>query len=356
MLAQSSTALLRTKRIVEGAVRGFLVVQHGRNPTTSYYLEPRLPADLTRYAELGTSGKGVTARAAEFVIFCRYVNSGWLAWLKQNRRILAGAALFMDDDFDAALRSPAPPLQYRWRIWNWHHRHLRRIVENIDELWVSTDVLAARYGGEGCVVLAPVPLRDAEPSGATRSGEPLIVYHATRVHRPELRWLAPVLMRVLKRAADARLEIIGFQSRDLSLALPRTRLSRQSPWPEYFARAPGVLADIGLAPLRPSRLNEARSHVKALDLSRMGAAGIYSDATPYRSFVEDGIDGLLLPLDAGVWEENIIALVSDVSRRRAIAAAMARKLSIQRRTLLSDRGLINRLLADPLAAGQQHVA
>jgi hypothetical protein len=356
MPAPSSTALLRTRRIVEGAVRSFLVVQHGRNPTTSYYLEPRLPASLTRYAELGTSGKGVTARPAEFVIFCRYVNSGWLAWLKQNRRILAGAALFIDDDFDAALQSSAAPLQYRWRVWNWHHRHLRRIVGNIDELWVSTEVLAARYGGDGCVVLAPVPLRDAEPSEAVRSPEPLIVYHATRVHRAELRWLAPVLMRVLKRAPDARLDVWGFRKRDLPLALPRTRLSRQAPWPDYLARSPGILADIGLAPLRPNRLNEARSHVKALDLSRMGAAGIYSDEAPYRSFVQDGIDGLLLPLDAGLWEENIIALLSDVSRRRAIAAAMARKLSIQRRALLSDRGLMNRLLADPLPASQQEVA
>jgi hypothetical protein len=117
-----------------------------------------------------------------------------------------------------------------------------------------------------------------------------------------------------------------------------------------------MLADIGLAPLRPNRLNEARSHVKALDLSRMGAAGIYSDEAPYRSFVQDGIDGLLLPLNAGLWEENIINLLSDVSRRRAIAAAMARKLSIQRRALLSDRGLMNRLLVDPLPAAQQEVA
>jgi hypothetical protein len=35
---------------------------------------------------------------------------------------------------------------------------------------------------------------------------------------------------------------------------------------------------------------------------------------------------------------------------------MARKLSIQRRALLSDRGLMNRLLADPLPAAQQEVA
>jgi hypothetical protein len=355
MLVQSSTALLRTRRIVEGAVRSFLVVQHGRNPSSSYYLEPRLSASLTRYAELGTSAKGVAARPAEFVIFCRYVNSGWLAWLKQNRRILAGAALFIDDDFDAALHSPTAPLQYRWRIWNWHHRHLRRIAGNIDELWVSTEVLAARYGGDGCIVLAPVPLPDVEPSEPVGSREPLIVYHATRVHRAELRWLAPVLMRVLERAADARLDIMGFRNSDLSPALPRTRLSRQSAWPEYSAIAPGFRADIGLAPLLPNRLNEARSHVKALDLSRMGAAGIYSDEAPYRSFVQDGIDGLLLPLNAGLWEENIIALLSDVSRRAAIAAAMARKLSIQRQALLSDRGLMNRLLADPPAA-QQEVA
>jgi hypothetical protein len=163
-------------------------------------------------------------------------------------------------------------------------------------------------------------------------------------------------MRVLKRLPDARCEIMGFRNRDLPLALPRTRLSRQSSWPEYSARPPGMLADIGLAPLRPSRLNDARSHVKAFDLCRMGAAGIYSDEAPYRSFVQDGVDGLLLPLNADLWEETIITLLNDVPRRRAIAAAMARKLSNQRHALLGERGLINRLLADPLPVAQQEVA
>jgi hypothetical protein len=321
-----------------------MVVQAGENPTTDYYLAPRLPPALTRYLGLAAAGRGITARPGELVVFCRYVNAGWLDWLERNRRALAGTVLLLDDDFDLVLRSRSTPPAYRLRVWNRHHRYLRRIADLIDELWVSTEVLSARYGGE-CVVLPPVPPplpskeRDNAPS-------PVIAYHASAVHRPELAWLGPVLAGVMRRAPQAHLHVVGFSERNrVTRNLPRTTVRTQLSWPDYRALASALDASIGLAPLLPSALNEARSCTKAFDIARLGAAGVYSDEAPYRSLVSDGISGVLLPPNRRAWESAITELLYDEPRRSAITGAMTRKLTERRTALLRDQTLLHRVMA-----------
>jgi hypothetical protein len=344
MLAGRSTALLRTRRLVESTVRSFMVVQTRENPTTDYYLAPRLPPELTRYVRLAAAGQGIAARPGELVIFCRYVNAGWLDWLERNRGALAGAVLFLDDDVDLVLRSRSTPPAYRLRVWNRHHRYLRRIAASIDELWVSTEVLSARYGGE-CLTLPPVP--PPLPSKARdNASSPVIAYHATAVHRTELAWLGPVLAGVMRRAPQARLHVVGFSERNrVTRNLPRTWVRSQISWPDYRVLAPALEASIGLAPLLPSALNEARSCTKAFDIARLGAAGVYSDEAPYRSLVTDGISGVLLPPNRRAWESAITELLYDEPRRSAIVGAMARKLTERRTALLRDRTLLHRVMA-----------
>jgi hypothetical protein len=349
MLAPRSTALLRTRRPVERAARGFLVVQQGANPTADYYLAPRFPEAITRYAELRGGWRGVEARPGEFVVFCRYVDAGWLDWLEANRTRTAGAALFLDDDFDLALHSRSAPLAYRWRIWSKHHRHLSRIARSIDELWVSTQTLAERYGG-AALVLPPVPPA-MEPAASHGSGV-LLAYHATRVHRAELDWLTPVVGRILARLPEVRCEIVGFRRRDLPAPLPRTEVKRQLPWDEYRRLTVTCRAEIGLAPLLPGALNDARSAVKAFDITRMGAVGVFGDSVTYEGLVEHGRDGLLLPPDPQIWEEQIVSLVRDAPRRRAMGSAMAGKLARLRVELLADRNPLDRLLAQPATNGR----
>jgi hypothetical protein len=50
--------------------------------------------------------------------------------------------------------------------------------------------------------------------------------------------------------------------------------------------------------------------VKFYDYARMGAAGVYTDAAPYRGFVRDGVDGLLLPNEPARWVEALAALAA----------------------------------------------
>jgi hypothetical protein len=84
-------------------------------------------------------------------------------------------------------------------------------------------------------------------------------------------------------------------------------------WENYLTFTASQPADIGLAPLLPGAFNAARGAVKFYDYARMGAAGIYTDVEPYRGFVRNGVDGLLLPNEPQRWIDAIAALAQDES-------------------------------------------
>jgi len=92
-------------------------------------------------------------------------------------------------------------------------------------------------------------------------------------------------------------------------------------WSNYLAYTGSVLRDIGLAPLLPDPFNAARGPTKFFDFARMNAMGIYSDVEPYRSFVRNGVDGVLLDNDPVIWVRTIRELADQPSRRRQMAEA-----------------------------------
>jgi hypothetical protein len=69
--------------------------------------------------------------------------------------------------------------------------------------------------------------------------------------------------------------------------------------------------------------------VKLIDAARCGAAGLYSDRPPYRGFVRDGQDGLLLDDEPAHWLAAIERLITDPEERQRLAAgARCRALAL----------------------------
>jgi len=67
-----------------------------------------------------------------------------------------------------------------------------------------------------------------------------------------------------------------------------------------------------------THFNRARSHNKLYDITRCGAAGIYSDVDIYREHVQDGINGIFCSEDENDWVEAICELLTEPARRAAI--------------------------------------
>jgi len=188
---------------------------------------------------------------------------------------------------------------------------------------------AGGYGGLRAVAIdtpdAPWTLVVARTDAALLAQEHdavHVAYHGTASHGAEIEWLHPVMAEVLARCPQAHFELFGDgRTAHAFLALPRVTLLHPLKWPNYLAYTAATRRDIGLSPLLPTPFNAARGAVKFYDFARMGAAGIYTDVTPFAGFVRGGVDGLLLPNEPARWIEAIAALVQDAPRRRAIAAA-----------------------------------
>ena len=300
-----------------------VVLQEGlESPSTDYLLRPWLerlglpqvivdvrqavPPDLPRHGDL--------------VVVSRYLTRDWRRVLAARRASLAGLVYFMDDDlFDpAALHGLSAAYARKLRTLALDHRPW--LEANADAFWVATPALAAKY-----VTLKPVVL-PLSPSPTLCRPRPAVrlAYHGTASHQAEIDWLHGVVARVQALCEDTHVEIVGDHAVQRRWReLPRVTVLHPMRWDNYQAWTAMHSVDLGLAPLLPSAFNAARGPVKFFDYARMGAAGLYADLPPYRGFIRDGVDGLLLPpgsVDA--WVEAIVALARDPARRARLQAAV----------------------------------
>jgi hypothetical protein len=342
-LRAMSLALVRPRMVLPKAhyaprlTGGILVLQRGENASTDYYLRPRLeaagvPAEIADLDLDPAASKLLGAGGPDglMVVFCRYASSDWLNALERARSRLSRVILFMDDDLPAMMRAQEIPAAARGKVALSFGAHVNQLSALCSEVWVSTDALAARYEAARPRVLGPLP--ETDPPAPDEAASGLVVYHGTDVHERERRFVLEVARRVAQKAPDVAFEITGGPALARAAAdLPQVRATPQLAWPDYLRTQSGRRAAISLAPLHPSPLNDARAPVKVFDAARLGAAGIYADAPAYRGFVQDGRDGLLLPMEPTLWASAILELLGDRRRRMGLAAAARERLIALRR-------------------------
>ncbi|HEX4509038.1 MAG TPA: glycosyltransferase family 1 protein [Burkholderiaceae bacterium] len=243
--------------------------------------------------------------AGDLVVISRYVPSLWRRPLVLRHPELAGLAYFMDDDLldPAAHAGFAAP--YARKLATLASSQRRWLESNADEFWVSTPALVAKYA-----TLRPRLLPLAPPAHLLGTRPAVrIVYHGTASHAGEIDWLHAVIEALQARCEHTHFSLFGEHPVHRSWQdLPRISVLHPMRWENYLAYTASQPADIGLAPLLPGAFNAARGPVKFFDYARMGAVGVYADVEPYRGFVRDGVDGLLLPLDPARWVDTLAAL------------------------------------------------
>jgi hypothetical protein len=226
-------------------------------------------------------------------------NDSHLSYLIQCRRQM-NAILIVDLD-DDLLGIDASHCEYE------HYRLVRELIREClnqaDEVWTSTQVLANRYDGAArCVQLVENNLDSrtwSVDSRAPRMAEDVrFLYVAGATHIPDFEYLIEPAFR--KLAVEFRdrvsLDVIGLEPNCgpwQHVKIPR-RVARSYPAFATWLQRQGPY-DIGLAPLRDTRFNSAKSNVKWLEYSAIGCATLGSFAEPYASSIKDGHSGLLVP-------------------------------------------------------------
>lgn len=309
-----------------------LVIAEGDNPSFAYFVRPFLAAASaeiviadSRLAPVGD------LNGFDAAVVVRYLPSRWQAPLADFRRRGCRVAYFMDDDLMDARAHAGLPLRYRWKLARralWQRSAIERCCT---DFWVSTPWLATKYSAWTPRVLAV--RADAATAPAAGAGEPsetshvTVCYHGTASHIAEQRWLPQVVRGLQEACENTRFGIVGDAAvARLFRGIPRVTVSRPLSWPDYLAWTRTQHCDIALAPLLPGPFNAARSPTKFLDNTRMGAAGVYADVTPYSGFVRHDVDGLLVPMSPLAWTDALVALVRDGERRRALALAARRRV------------------------------
>ncbi|TDM05587.1 MAG: hypothetical protein C4K60_12595 [Ideonella sp. MAG2] len=301
------------------AAQRVVVLEEGKSPSGDYLLYPFLAQQtvaVLRCDSRQAPPPGLL-RAGDFVVILRYLPAPWHKLLARMRPQLAGLAWFMDDDlWDPAVLRDLPKT-YARKISSHALQHRDWCMAAGAQLWVSTPALAAKYAQNQPRVLPLAPLPDMvrPPAASIR-----VAYHGTASHQAELAWLHPVLAAVLSRSSTVHIEVFGDlavnrQFRDL----PRVTVLHPMAWERYRDYTTSHTLDIGLAPLLPTAFNQARGAVKFFDYARMGAFGLYADVPPYQGFVQHGQDGLLLPMNPGIWVETLLRLSTEEAERRRLA-------------------------------------
>jgi glycosyltransferase involved in cell wall biosynthesis len=241
------------------------------------------------------------------VAVVRHAPRRWLRWLADQLSKLAGIAYLIDDDMPTALRAPELPFRYAMKT-AWRYARTRRLLGQLcSEIWVSTPELASRYARFSPRLLEPNYV-ESKSAGGEKS---IYFYHGTWAHRREIEWLVPVVRQVQEAIPGAWFEIMETDRvRRLYRGISRVRVVHPMPWRDYLAYSGTVKYQVGLAPCFDTEFNRARSHSKLFDITRMGAAGIYANVTPYKEKVIHGRTGYLCENEPDKWVAALTKLLS----------------------------------------------
>ena len=298
-----------------------LVLHAGALPTVYYYFLARRPqATIIDTRRMDPSRK--VLRQAREIIIVRHAALNWMRFLREHYDNTCRFSYFLDDDLPDRLSAPYLPAKYACKTWKKFHG-LYLFLQGLPfRTFVATLALAAKYRLPPESVLPPLPPEEASKgTGSSTHASPCVIfYHGTASHRREIHWLREVAGEILDAFPQCLFEISGTaRIKQIYSGMERVRVLHPMPWPPHLAYTRLARLDIGLAPLLDSPFNLSRSHVKFFDITRAGAAGVYSDSPVFRQRVRHGHNGLLVDgTGKAAWVAAIQRLVADPQLRCAL--------------------------------------
>ena len=304
-----------------GKAEQILIISRPPSSTIEIYLRPRLVNSPVPVHIVSLPGKPLDIEyfsKPTFVIISRYINSAWCVALRKHHKQITGIAYLMDDDIPEAGYDRTLPSGYSFGLALFFYRYWKQLQKLCSELWVSSPYLLEKYSSAVTHLIEPMFV--ANPRIGKDTNNVTLFYHAQRTHYLDIIWLRPIIHEIQKRFNHTIFETFGgFTIERAYASVPRARVIKRFGWNKYLEYCSRLDYDIGLAPLYGGgEFNKARSINKLFDISRCGAAGIYSNIDPYRGVIENGKTGFLCHNDPEVWIDTISMLIENERLRKSI--------------------------------------
>ena len=311
----------RPKATYEGDAEQVLVLTRPTSSSIEIYIRPRLqgctlPTTYVDYPHCRPGTEFFTKKT--FVIISRYINKSWCEALNRNRDKIAGVAYLMDDNIPEAGYDHTLPPGYALGLAHFFQQYWKQLQNICSELWVSSPYLLKRYKSPVTFLVDPMYI-SRNGNKDTRNGYLTIFYHAQRPHYQDNLWLRDIINHVQKHYEHTFFETFGGEKvKQAYIHIPRISVLKRFNWNGYLDYCAGINYDIGLAPINSGIFNRSRSINKLFDISRCGAAGIYTDSEPYSTVIDSWKTGVLCEHRKDAWIEAICELIENESLRKSI--------------------------------------
>ncbi|MFL7891736.1 MAG: glycosyltransferase [Anaerolineales bacterium] len=190
--------------------------------------------------------------------------------------------------------------------------------------------LIDNYLNDHLWVIRPPENRDEKNSKVS------IGFMGGQTHRADLEYIKRSLLNVNDKFSDQVIyKFWGTQPPEELLSLPTTQWNpiNQEDYAQFASFFSEQDCDILIAPLIDNAFNRAKSGLKFLEYSVLGAAGVYSNLPPYERMVVQGKNGFLAD-NLDDWETYLSTLIDNPSLRIQIASAAQQM--VQQEWLLSS--------------------
>jgi glycosyltransferase involved in cell wall biosynthesis len=140
------------------------------------------------------------------------------------------------------------------------------------------------------------------------------------------------LVKIVRSRNDVDIFVMSNSLPEEFSGLPAERVHFEPYQFNYAAYAATVVAaapDVLVAPVGRTRFEASKCPNKFLEISAAGAAGVYSNAEPYTTYVRDGETGLFADDTAEAWVAAITRLLDDPQLRTNISSAARSHVSAE---------------------------
>jgi glycosyltransferase involved in cell wall biosynthesis len=202
-----------------------------------------------------------------------------------------------------------PPEDESWGL-RYRTSHLSQIIKlflaEVDLIKAGSPELAGRLKEKGFpVVYQPYSVK-ARDLSMEETGPPYrIGYFGSPHHQRDIEMIFPMLLAIKELLTQqVEFEFIGCYPQAWQ-QLKGKIFSYLPDYEKFLDFLTGRHWSLGLAPLRPTRFNAAKSNSKFRDYTAAGVVGIYTDLAPYKDSIIDGQNGWLVKDSLEEWNEII---------------------------------------------------